>query len=511
MPLPAPSLSQQIPFDFPTHTSASTLPFTQDTHSQPNITVLAAETEMSMQSQNVKREKCEVPLEGKMKINETILHTKKSPAIARAKDEPMDYLSDLGQSFPPAEVRSKLDSRRLIPPGPATSTQREEDDATFAQLAAHPTKRKPSSLIVEDSQPESEEPGRTILPGLRKPQNISFAANRSEILAPQSMESNFSSLDPNASLLAANSLTPRSQDGAKPGKKSLPDSEVISKLFRGKRRKRGVEETEEASQTQNKRPCLETEQRVKREEQPASGASLFSGLQSTRSRGKQPTAKPATEITSDTSTFSAMENGSLTAAAVLSHPSEPKLLATREDTTKERTPKTPERAGAESSLHPTTPTEWPKTPGRRSQHSSTPFLSTRRRKKSTPVVENTSTAATPASCSVRHTGATENDTGASLRTGASQLTSPFTCLTAPLAAGGKRTKATDTHADDLWTLDNDMNGPGGVDTESPLEWYGTTPRRVYKPVLTEDGFICSRSKPKLQVINNTWIKLCTYV
>ena len=91
------------------------------------------------------------------------------------------------------------------------------------------------------------------------------------------------------------------------------------------------------------------------------------------------------------------------------------------------------------------------------------------------------------------------------------FTSPFTCLSSSrrevarasvfAATGGRRSKPpVQTEADDLWNKEvQDVNGMG-TEGENPLgTQYNEPGRAMFKPVLTEDGFIKARVKPKLQV------------
>ena len=65
--------------------------------------------------------------------------------------------------------------------------------------------------------------------------------------------------------------------------------------------------------------------------------------------------------------------------------------------------------------------------------------------------------------------------------------------------GGRRKKASDREntTTALW----DDNNGDKVDGEDPLINGANedAPKKVYKPVCTEDGFVCSRIKPRVQV------------
>ena len=82
-----------------------------------------------------------------------------------------------------------------------------------------------------------------------------------------------------------------------------------------------------------------------------------------------------------------------------------------------------------------------------------------------------------------------------LTTQRSRVFTPFTSLAA--ATGGRRTKATDLEQTNLW----DDTSRNQLDGEDPLVSGANeeAPKRVYKPVCDEDGFVCSRIKPRVQV------------
>ena len=149
---------------------------------------------------------------------------------------------------------------------------------------------------------------------------------------------------------------------------------------------------------------------------------------------------------------------------------------------------------------------------RKAGQSSSPFLSARKRRKSSRE-DAYSMQDTPQASPSKHRTQTQDrapDTGTmatnTLTAAAadtqksahaySDLTSPFTCLAVPSGTGGRRTKVqdVDTHqSEDFW---NDSEVSRGVlDTEDPLE----PPRRTYQPVCTDEGFIRPRDTPKLQV------------
>ena len=74
------------------------------------------------------------------------------------------------------------------------------------------------------------------------------------------------------------------------------------------------------------------------------------------------------------------------------------------------------------------------------------------------------------------------------------LTTPFTSL----VTGGRRTKASDREntAATLWEDDTNQ-----LDGEDPLinRPDDDVSKKFYKPVYDEDGFVCSRIKPSVQV------------
>ena len=75
------------------------------------------------------------------------------------------------------------------------------------------------------------------------------------------------------------------------------------------------------------------------------------------------------------------------------------------------------------------------------------------------------------------------------------LATPFTSL----VTGGRRTKACDReNTTTLW----DDDGTDQLDGEDPLVDGSNedVPKKVYKPVCDEDGFVCSRIKPRVQVL-----------
>ena len=149
---------------------------------------------------------------------------------------------------------------------------------------------------------------------------------------------------------------------------------------------------------------------------------------------------------------------------------------------------------------------------RKAGQSSSPFLSARKRRKSSREDTYSMQDTLQASPS-KHRTQTQHrapDTGTmatSTLTAAaadtqksshvySDLTSPFTCLAVPSGTGGRRMKVqdVDTHqSEDFWN-DSEVSR-GGLDTDDPLE----PPCRTYKPVCTDEGFIGPRDTPKLQV------------
>ena len=500
------------------------------------MTVYAPDTEPSLHSEAIKREphntEDSVTQANTLKIDETILHRKNSPAtipastrkdpaskkaIAKPKKEPLDFLFDVDvegePSFPPAEVKSKHEKKT-----PLTITATDTKP-----LASHlsPLKSRPPTLKTRSgrSQPHPEDPSVSALPGVKKK-----SPNMSEILAPQSVES---VQDPNGSILAPSSLTPRSQDvpdGAEG--KSLPDSDLMSVLFKGKKKKRSTEGEGEgaglagsASASSPKRQRLERGTQRDREKEEAKnisgGGGLFAGVQRTRGRKKR-----------DTETVTSISPAGNTSQTNASAPeavsNDPKLAPDWDTTAELPTLQTAEEVRADRTDNHTAP---PITPTRDSDltmaskmsrkrkfgQSSSPFLSARKQRKSSredahsmhdtpytsPSKPRTQTRdRDPDTCTeTTNTLATAADTQKSAHA-YSDLTSPFTCLAVPSGTGGRRTKVQDveTHqSEDFW--DNSEVSRGGLDTEDPLE----PPRRTYKPVCTDEGFIRPRDMPKLQV------------
>ena len=73
----------------------------------------------------------------------------------------------------------------------------------------------------------------------------------------------------------------------------------------------------------------------------------------------------------------------------------------------------------------------------------------------------------------------------------------FTPFTSLVATGGRRTKASDLEHTSLW----EEVGRDQLDGEDPLVNTANeeAPKKVYKPVCDENGFVCSRVKPRVQV------------
>ena len=70
---------------------------------------------------------------------------------------------------------------------------------------------------------------------------------------------------------------------------------------------------------------------------------------------------------------------------------------------------------------------------------------------------------------------------------------PFTSL----VTGGRRTKVNDEELTNLW----EEVGGQQLDEENPLTSRANeeAPKKVYKPVCDENGFVRSRVKPRVQV------------
>ena len=529
--LPPPTLSQELPLSY--HTSTTPLPFTQEP-SQTNVTVFAPETELTQQSLAAKETKGDTTSQpdATTKVEETILFRKKSPKPPTAggksakRGGTLDALFDVSEDideerFPPAEVKSKREKK-----GPFTSTQKFEGDSHFQQ-------RKPLALrgehslgsIVEDSQPNSEVHNHTVLPGLKKPTDVSVIGGRNEGPAPSSsiVDTNHSLPETEPSILVPSSLPPRSQE------KSLPDANLVASLFKGKRRKRGPDDSDsQESQRESKRQHLDErsgghdrKEDEKEQQSQTAGAGLFSGLQSMRSKGRTKQLENRKIHSNESVDSDVIETGTNR----LFDSSKPRECSSANSTTEPKLvpfdpvapATTSETVGKPSSMPPP---KTPKTPKRRphEDHSSTsPFLSTRKHRKTeasqaakspcdTSMMTNTSVAGsmtntvaafTDNPATLACTQLTQNTTGAGLIT-------PFTCLTVPAGVvcgtGGKRTKAsTTTTNNDIWDDENrDDLMLGRGEGENPLGSQ-EPPRKNYRPVYTEDGFIVARSKPKLLV------------
>ncbi len=494
--------------------------------------------------------------QGSTIIDETVLRSSRrtKPPARREKAMPstntnptIDSLfdPDLGhQSFPPAEVRSKLGKQ----PPVMSSTQQAEGDKGGGKGGGNgsqfhhprPPALKSESSLVEDSQPNTAQPDRTALPGLRFLSQEASLADRSGVLASQSVESN-PSQDP--SVLVPSSLTPRSQRD-----KTLPDPSLISELFKG-RRKRGIEEREgeggagvSQRASSQKRQCLE--EKGKAEKSGAAGeggvgAGMFSGLRSTRTR-KRPTGRGLTDSASAKPPGSNPSNSSnhsqqLKVPTPTAHKDTPadKLLS-EPDTDTARSGAAFEQdkeEGMEIAQSPLRPNKVPdthtvlpelsnseafKTPKRKRSSSGgglSPFLSARRPKKSS-VGDPSSDAAAPPTLGTQLSTDTQatGDLGMATQTQSTirtDMTSLFTCLVMPLGtSGGRRSKIQETtgteasNVEDLWDKDDGRTAGEG---ENPLggngsQWSSLNGHSMYTPVCTEDGFILPREKPRLKVI-----------
>lgn len=140
-----------------------------------------------------------------------------------------------------------------------------------------------------------------------------------------------------------------------------------------------------------------------------------------------------------------------------------------------------------------------------SSSSSTPFLSTRKRRKKAESREP----------DTQRSPAPSGANSSAFVAGSEFSQRSFTSLTfnkhredIPLTAvstGGRRSKATPiTAADALWMKEERsevVGGGGEVEDEDPLEggYGGCAPARNYQPVMSTDGFIMARETPKLVV------------
>ena len=73
----------------------------------------------------------------------------------------------------------------------------------------------------------------------------------------------------------------------------------------------------------------------------------------------------------------------------------------------------------------------------------------------------------------------------------------FTPFTSLVVTGGRRSKASDQEHTNLW----EEIGRGQLDEEDPLVNAANeeAPKKIYKPVCDENGFVCSRIRPRVQV------------
>ncbi len=480
-------------------------------------------------------------------VDETVLHsTRRKPPAAKSKPTTsgtnltIDSLFDSNvghMTFPPAEVRSK---QPLL-----SSTQSEMGVEEGGGLGGKGSQSKApldksESLLVEDSQPSSELPGQTVLPGLRTLTQEVSPSNRSEAQASRSVDPRPSQED--TSVLVPSSLTPRSQREV-----ILPDNSLISALFKGRRRKRGMEGEEGNEASQQKRHRLD-EGGKGDVSGTGAGVDVFSAPRSTRSKrtttdvdSTEPASTKPSHLTSDTdSTHSAVSNpddkslhvAPKTRSTADKLPSEPKAATgitseqPREETEMD-TSQTPPRPGGGTDTGTVGPehstSQGFKTPKRRNLSAvgnSTSFLSARRRRKSSggDLTSDATVVPPPTPCTQLPTDTGTQATGTETQTPSTVKTnmgSPFTSLVMPLGtSGGRRTKTQGdggsggggveaSHAEDLWDNDDPAEGENPLGGAGSL--WGTTTNghsnghSLYQPVCTEDGFILPREKPKMKV------------
>ncbi|CAI8012351.1 Nibrin [Geodia barretti] len=120
------------------------------------------------------------------------------------------------------------------------------------------------------------------------------------------------------------------------------------------------------------------------------------------------------------------------------------------------------------------------------------FLSARNRRRKSQRDDVTPTPAPPPPTSSSRAASPHTQ----LTTQATQRSRMFTPFTSLVATGGRRTKASDQEHTSLW----EEVGRDQLDGEDPLVNTANeeAPKKVYKPVCDENGFVCSRVKPRVQ-------------
>ena len=466
----------------------------------------------------------------------------------------MDMPFDDDIELSPTEVKSKLTSKREFNDDYPSGTRAELHDRPNPTDSERATDK--GSGMVDDSQPDIKEEGKSgskkasKLPGLTlkssktsQKKTAVVYQNQSDILAPQSVESNQSFQD--ASIFAPSSLTPASQSKPKgSGNTSLPGASLMTELFKGRRRKRGIESFADAVSEDIEESQNSAAKKLRREEDQKGDSGLFGGLRSTRSQTHH------TDTRAEDSVFKTADRSPLQnetekdTPPTFSSPKEGKgYTGAKNKTSKKVTP-------CESTGEFSNPIEHvPEGPIATSTQavakasvknqripvspivSDSPFISSRKQKRSL-INESTSEsslanqseqnvptkeAAGQSDSMFVDTLSTQKTTGIKRAPGmVTPFTSPFTCLSssrreaAPAsvfaATGGRRSKApVQAEADDLWNKEaQDENGMR-TDGENPLGTQFDDPGSTkFKPVLTEDGFIKARVKPKLQV-SHIWL------
>ena len=554
--LPPPSLSQEALYSY--HSISP--PFTQEDHSQSqanNVTVLAPDSEAAT-TQHLQRAKQEVNTRNSTTeqrvattsvVDDTVIHSARKKAHTSDSKPTIKSLfdPDVGHlSFPPVEVRSKLGNRPL-----SMSTQAEDEKdkegQTRASSSAFKSPKRPAMKsefsLVEDSHPDSEAPNKTVLPGLRTLSQDTSVANRTGLAAPtpQSLETNPSQ---DVSVLVPSSLTPRSQED---NKSALPDTGLISALFKGRRKKRrmvGGEEKEEGGGEISQQGPSQKRQHLEKSgiEEKSPLTEGTGGGRSLRGRNEQlghclmDTAPSVTNKPTSSGNPDESHSKFGDIAPMHTTPSTPvtPALEDEDQMTVEHLPSRPNTATDTSTTHANS--EGFKTPKTKRQitMSSSTFLSARKRKQ-TPggeaITDTVGTSGSPSTGSIQILAQTQvtgntftlTQTQSTTKT---STTTPFTCLAMPLGTGGgRRTKFQDagqngttpsagvdaSRVEDLWNDDSSIAGEG----ENPLgenrvQWTSLNSSGMYKPVCTEDGFILPREKPKLKVFQ--WLcQFCLFL
>ena len=554
--LPAPSLSQ-MPHSMHTSTQDPSHPSPSQhhtsTHSQTNITILAPDSELSTIAHSVQilpkhhsQDSTELNT-SVIKVKESFMLPRKSSPVKRnttstngsavinasksssnsknkAKLPLVDVLFDNSVELSQEEVRSKLDTGHHSSRGPLTSTQIPGNVDPPREVPV-PKSTSSESSLVDDSQPDHLDriKDANVLPGLKSRtslHDVSIIGTKSlcEILAPQSLESNRSSQD--TSILAPNSLgTPISQEKRLKKKGSLPDALMMTKLFQGRRKKRGIETDTSTAGPVEERPmkkqCLEIDSsQIAGNEEGVTGQ-LFAGLKSKRGHPKQPVKLQDMEIVDNGVSAKGCDEHNVKEDAMNSceGSSEPFKTPSKPSIRDRFSRPLDSVADDVSNQSKNEVLCTPKKAVISPIGSSMPFLSTRKRKRTKSHEEDIKEDELKDTNALTGPNDTFTNTQC-ISKSVSQLvmTTPFTRLASMdtskavppsstvLNTGGKRTKVR-TADDEIWVEEpSGLAANEKMDEENPLgSQSDVVPSRVYRPVFTEDGFIEARTKPKLQV------------